>query len=109
MKRYKYLTLVILTGIVLISTISCEFISYATIKVTNIGALQANIQFRFGSDLSVVIVHPGTFQIFEFEWPGHSEQSVIYKRYPERDDSKALIDYLTLKNGDNLEFQVNFN
>ncbi len=109
MKRYKYLALVILAGIILIATVSCEFLSYASINVTNIGALKANVTFFFGSSRSTVVVHPGTSQIFEFNWPGHGEYNVTYIRYPERDTDKALTDYFILKNGDYLEFQVNFN
>ncbi len=108
MKKYKYLAVIILTGIILIAAVGCKYNGHATIKVTNTGTLIATIRIHFGLDQAVTHLDPGKYEIFEFEWPGHGNQVVTYIRYPKGNDKDQLIDTLTLKDGDYLEFQVSF-
>ena len=108
MKRYKYLPTSILLILVLMVLTNCNYNGKATIRVTNVGELGATIRIYIGIDQALTVLEPGEYEIYEFEWPGHKDQQVTYIRYPKDDKTKQFVENITIKDGDYLEFQVEF-
>lgn len=108
MKRLKYLPLFILLIFFSMVSVSCNYNGKATIKVTNVGELAAMIRIYIGLDRAATILEPGEYEVYEFQWPGHKDQQVTYIRYPKNNDTRQIIENLTVKDGDSLEFQVEF-
>lgn len=108
MKRLKYLPIFILLIFVSMVSVSCNYNGKATIKVTNVGELTVTLRIYIGLDQAFTILDPGEYEVYEFEWPGHKNQQVTYIRYPKDDDTRQIIENLTLKDGDYLELEVEF-
>ena len=109
MKRYKYLFIITTVLIISILSTGCNYNGKATIQVTNVGELAAIIRIYIGFDQALTHLEPGEKEIYEFAWPGHKDQLVTYIRYPKDNSENQLYDTITIKDGDYLELEVDFN
>lgn len=108
MKKFKFLSSIMIMLFILIAAAGCNYNGKATIKVTNIGELEVTIRIQIGYDQAISYLKTGEHDIYEFKWPGHREQQVTYIRYPRNDNTRQIVETLTLKDGDYLEFEVEF-
>lgn len=108
MKRLKYLPFLMIVIFILTTAISCNYNGKATITITNVGELIVHIRIQMGFDQAFTQLDPGQQEIYELEWPGHKDQQVTYIRYPKDDDTRQIVETLTIKDGDNLELEVEF-
>jgi len=108
MKRLKYLPTFTLLILVLMISVSCNYNGKATIRITNVGELGATIRIYIGIDQAFTVLEPGEYEVYEFAWPGHNDQQVTYIRYPKDNNTRQLVENLTIKDGDNLELFVEF-
>lgn len=99
----KRILLVFLILIAVFAT-SCNYNGEATIHVRNIGTLIVTVRV----ENSYTHLEPGSEDFFDITWPGHGDQRINFHYYPYNHPELSVSQLLTVKDGDYLDFNVEF-